>query len=578
MKNNFRKTQLALVALLVLVVTRVTAQPYGQSEYINTNFNYVLSKGFYNQNGTPGFIMAGYRATTTAGSPNYVVYRTNPGGGIIGGSAWTHGFWVMDCQNNQVLNCNDMNIIPVNANGIDFLAAMVNNDGVFINGINSNGMPGGIQLMYGFPAGSWGGSKPHLLQLSNSDFIVCGSYITGAGPYMYIAKFDVNGNPINNMLFSHPSVGSSLVPNGIIESPFAAYGYGSSELAIVGTYNNGSKDIGFIFITEHIAYGPLMYSEFSNTAISNEKFGSIIAVGGSNPGYMVHGVTDGWGGFGYRPTCMKVNVNGSTTSWSNYYSAFFMGNNGDPVQIIERPNTYSTKDYFMGYSGAVGMVQKIDANGNPFAVGSNTNNYNYYSSGGAVSNCQSISYNNNAGNDEGLHFYGNTTTNNFFLVQAYFNLQTNPNSTGNSCGTQYESTLFSQSAFSTGSLTNTYTLNSTGSLSVCYTNLVWSSEAVVHNQLCGGDNSDINGNNLKKTGLQENKYSHIRVMPSVADREINIEGANNFNYTIMQPDGKVIAEGTSSGKISTENVAAGIYVLTILEQENSHIQKIIITH
>lgn len=341
MKNNFRKTQLALVALLVLVVTRVTAQPYGQSEYINTNFNYVLSKGFYNQNGTPGFIMAGYRATTTSGLPNYVVYRTNPGGGITGGVAWTHGYKVMDCQASQVTNCVDMNIIPVNGNGIDYLIAMVNNDGLYLNGILANGFVAIIHFKYAFPTGATNPTKPHIIQLANSDFVVCGSYQTGAGSFMYIAKFDVNGNPINNQIFTHPSTNASLVPNDIVESPFSFYA--NDELAIVGTYNTGVQERGFLFITDHVNYNSHQFSEFSNSAVSTEKFGSIIAVGGANPGYMVHGITN-HNTFGNqpRPSCMSVQKDGITTNWSYHYTAFNTLFSCTPVQIVERPNTYSS--------------------------------------------------------------------------------------------------------------------------------------------------------------------------------------------------------------------------------------------
>ncbi len=575
MKNNFRKTQLALVALLVLVVTRVTAQPYGQSEYFNPNFSYLLSKGLYYQSGTPGFIMAGYRPITVANSPNYVVYRTSPGGGLSGASAWTHGFIVMDCQSNQVINCTDMNLIEANGNGFDFLAAMVNNDGLFVNGITSNGMPGAIQSMYPFPTGATNATKPHLLQLTNTDFLVCGSYTSGGTNYMYLVKFDANGVDLGGMLYSVPG-GGSLVPNDIIESPFNHYG--SDELAIVGTYNNGAHDIGFLLITDHIAYAPLMFSEFSNTAISNEKFGSIIAVGGSAGSYMIHGVTDNTTGNAYRPTCMSVKPDGITMNWSYYYSANNMLSFGDPKQIIERPNSYSSQDYFMGFTGDLANVQKIDASGAPFAIGTNSLNYNNYNSGGLSNNCQSISYNNTPGNDEGLHLYGNSATSRFFLVQAYFNLQTNPNSTGNPCNGNYESPVFTQSALPTASLSNNTTISSTGSLSSCGTAFLFTNESVIHNQICGGDNSDIAGNNLRKTAINQYENSPIRILQSITDSEIIIEGVSNFTYSILQPDGKIIASGPSTGSISAENLLAGIYLLKIQAQGTSHVQKIIITH
>jgi len=577
--NRRIKIATATLVLILIATFNAVAQPYGQSEYINANFNYILSKGLYYQAATPGFIMAGYRPTTIPNSPNYVVYRTSPGGGLTGATAWTHGFWITDCQSNQVITCDGVDIIEANGSGYDFLIAMANKDGLFINGIIATGMPGSIQLVYSFPAGATNATKPHIVQLASTDYIVCGSYQSAGTSYMYLVKFDVNGAPINNMLF-FPSAGNTMVPNDIIESPYNYYA--TDELAIVGTYNDGTRNKGFLLITEHVAYGVSQFSEFSNTATSDEKFGSIIAVGGSTGSYLIHGVTNHNTGFGnpYRPTCMNVQADGLTTNWSNYYSSFNMSSFANPVQIVERPNTYSTQDYFMGFTGNVGMMQKIDATGAPFSIGTNTNNYNYYQAGnGMFTDCQSISYNNNAGNDEGMHFYGNNSNNNFFLVQAYFNLQTNPNAMGSPCDGLYESSTFTQSANQTGNLATGPAISSSGSLSDCGgSGFFFSTQPVTHNQLCGGDLSDIAGNNLRKTDLGENQQDAITIHHDFANMELIVEGTNNFQYSLMQIDGKLVASGCSSGSIPTQNLTSGIYLIRIINQSSMLTQKVIISH
>lgn len=575
--NKRLKQTTATLALILAATFNAVAQPYGHSEYINLSTNYKLSKGFYYQNTTPGFVMGGWVATSLPNTPNIVVYRTMPGGGLFG-SAWTKGYFVIDpgLSPVSVSSCLEMNIIEVNANTSSFLAAMVNKDALYVFTIDNNGVPSGAILSgYRFPAGTTNSTKPRLLQLANTDFVVTGSYTQGGTTYIYFVEFTVNGIHIASATYQLAQ-GVSIIPNDMIESPFN--NYTPNELAVVGTYNNGSKDCGFIMMIDYNTFGVSWISKFDNSPASNEKFGGIVAT--TTGDYYIHGSTNSTGSISpvYKPTCMSVQADAITTNWSNWYQVIGSPSPCIPTQIVERPNTYSTLyDYYMGYTTPAGAkITKLDPSGNLFAIGTNTTCDMQYSGGGTL-DCQSISYNNNAGNDEGMHLYGTNSNNNFHLVQAYFNLKSNPSSSASSCftlETAGQSTLQSTSgSLSTGPALTTTTGLVRHPILVGHTN-----ESVIHNQVCGGDNSDILGNNQKVMSINEKSSGSIKIYPSIVDNEIMVENLAYFRFEVYNLEGQLIAQGSSNGRISTEKLKNGLYLLQIVTNDVVTTHKIIVSH
>jgi hypothetical protein len=579
MKNSLKKAIKVALMLLFLNIGYSVAQPYGHSEYVNANGYYKLTKGFYYQGTTPGFIMAGYTPTSSVGSPNFVVYRTSPGGSLSGTTAWTNGYWINECATGtQVTTCLNLDLIPCNGSTYDFLAASVTKQAVFLTGINASGVPSGpITMQYNFPPNSINATQPHLLQLGNGDFIVCGSYDLSTVTHMYIIKFSSSGVPIASNTYKLAQ-GVSITPNDLVESPFN--NYTNDELTIVGTYNDGLKDKGFLLIIDHSTWVIQQISEFSNTPTSAEGFGAITIAGGAAGTYFIHGKTNATGSSpAFKPTCMSVQPDGITTNWSYFYFANGSPFSVTPKQIIERPNTYSSVyDYFMGYYTPFGAkITKIDPNGNWFTQSSNTNYDVVY--GPFNYDCQSISFNNVAGSDEGIHLYGNNSNNNFVLVQSYFNLISNPSATSNPCSGTYENIFaYSFNPTSTNTLVVGSTLNITSGPIYCGTGIGFTYETVNQNQLCGSNNSDIMGDNSKKTALNENSSHVIKIKPTIADKEISVEGKSIFNYKILQLDGKLVEKGISTGNISTVNLTDGVFVLIIADEASTFSQKIVISH
>jgi len=575
--NRRIKIATATLALILIATFNAVAQPYGHSEYVNANGNYILGKGLYYQGATPGFVMAGHAATATPGTPNFVVYRTSPGGGLTGPTAWTNGYRIIDCvSGNQVITTDHSNMITCVSPVFDFLVATVNKEALYLTGVEATGLPGGsMHLRYGFPPNTINASKPHLVQLANTDIVVCGSYDLGGLVHMYIIKITNTALPIASNGFKLAQ-GVSITPNDIIESPFN--NYSTDELAIVGDFNDGSKDNGFLLLIDHSTWATLQLNQFTNTLGSFESLGSITVASGAG-NYMIHGVTNATTGGTKRPTCMQVAPNGSTTVWSYWYSA--IGNMTAvciPKQIIERPNTYSSNyDYFMGYSITNQIkVSKIDPNGIWFNQTGNIENDGQYGTTGY--NGQSISYNNQTGNDEGIHVYGNTNTNNFFLVQAHFNLYSNFISSGTDCIAPFETINPSALQSTTSPLSSGPSLNLTSGPNECGNIIIYSLENVSRNQICGGDNSDPNGNNQRKTNLAKNIQLNITIKPTLTDKELFVDGLTNFSYKFIQLDGKVIRSGHSSGLVQTEDLSNGLYVLTISDGTLSYNQKIVISH
>lgn len=586
MKKNNSLKQLAIV-LLFLASMKGMAQPYGQSEYINSNANYTLGKGLYYQGGTPGFVMAGYVATGTLGISNFVVYRTMPGGGLTG-TAWTKGYivdWNPGCNSSQtqVLAISQLNMIETTDPSNVFVVAFSNDDGLFLTGIQANGNPGTLKTHYPFPVGSQGATKPHLIQLSTNDYMICGSYEISGIVYMYVLKVDPNGSTIQSKVYDpNGGTGNTIVPSGIVESPYNHYS--SSEVAIVGTiqYDAVVQEQGFLMIMNHSSFNIDKFSEYHVSSNSRETFGAITLSSINGGSYLIHGSTNQTGlvTANFYPTLMNVDPDGITTNWSNEYGTIAASTTHSVVtSVLERLNSNNNYDFFFGYNDFANgaHVGKINQNGNWFSVGTNTVNEAIYPASG-ISDLKSISFNNNSGNDEGLHIFGNSPNNNFLLIQAHFNLISNPNLVGSGCTFFFETPNLATTQNTSTSLSNGTVLNVSAGLSDCQTQITLNNENVTHNQICGGSISDVAGDNTRKVGINELKHTEVRLYPILADESITVEGWDNFTFKILAMDGKFILKGKTSQIINTQEIENGIYLLSIEKNGQCITKKIVIQH
>jgi len=574
--NRRIKIATTTLALILVATFNAVAQPYGHSEYVNANVNYRLSKGLYYQATTPGYIMAGYTPTNSAYSPNVVVYRTSPGGGLSGSTAWTNGYWVNDCSSNTPTTCLEMNITECDTSiyhFYNFAVSFVNLDALYIFGIDDLGVPTGpLHHQYSFPSNCTNVTRPYLVQLANSDMVVCGSYSTGGLTYMYIIKIDNSGIVITSKTYKLSS-GVSIIPNDLIVSSFN--NFSNFDLAIVGTFNDGSNDAGFLMIYDHNAAVINQISQYNVNASSNETFGGITISNSGTGSYIINGVTDATSSGGPRPVGISVQANGITTNWSNWYTTTGITTICVPSKIIERANTNSSYDYFLASSiNAGAKVCKIEPNGNWCSSTYNDGQYG----GNTGFDCHSLSYNNNPGNDEGLHVYGNNPNNNFFLVQAHFNIRTNPSPSGYGCGNLFETPNTYSIVNTSANLSQGPSLLTSNGPTECGIGIGFTYESVTHNQLCGGDNFDILGDNQRKTSIVNQSNQSIKIQPTIANSLITVEGKSNFKYSLVQTDGKIVANGESNGTIQVETIPNGMYILVISDPTSSFSQKIIINH
>ena len=163
-------------------------------------------------------------------------------------------------------------------------------------------------------------------------------------------------------------------------------------------------------------------------------------------------------------------------------------------------------------------------------------------------------------------------------MQAYFNLKSNQTSSGVSCGNSYELAGQSTVQSTSGSLNAGPPLTSTTGLARHPILVGHTTENVIHNQVCGGDNSDINGNNQKVLSVVEKNFGHIKIYPSIVDNEIMVENLAYFRFEVYNLEGQLIAQGSSNGRISTENLKNGLYLLQIVTNDVVTTHKIIVSH
>jgi hypothetical protein len=89
------------------------------------------------------------------------------------------------------------------------------------------------------------------------------------------------------------------------------------------------------------------------------------------------------------------------------------------------------------------------------------------------------------------------------------------------------------------------------------------------------NNTNLNQNLIKTLNL--NKISnHVKIYPNPNTGSFDIETQSNSTYTIQGINGKIIKQGYVNSKATINDLAKGIYIITIQSDENFDVFKIII--
>jgi hypothetical protein len=196
--------KIKLIFALGIISSMLNAQPWEDKIY--THAGAYLSSGSIVTNYTtsPGFLLAGYKRTSTANTPNFYVERTGAGG-YYPASSSTYSF----CSTYTILgqqscsglpaanNCIGVSVIEENiAGGSNYALTGAYSDGVFFSMLNSSGAPiSSSTIFWPFPANSTNPSKPLIVASTTPDeYFITGSYsVTGTGRLMYLLKVSSGG-------------------------------------------------------------------------------------------------------------------------------------------------------------------------------------------------------------------------------------------------------------------------------------------------------------------------------------------------------------------------------------------------
>ena len=437
--------KIKLIFAMGIISIMLNAQPWEDKIYTHTGA-YLSSGSITANNSTnPGFLLAGYKKTSAANTPNFYVERTGKGGYYPPASA-TYSFCstytILGQQNCSGLpatnNCVGVSVIEENITaGANYALAGVFKDGVFFTMLNSTGAPIATStIFWPFPANSTSPTKPLIVGSTTPDeYFITGSYsVTGTGRIMYLLKVSGGGTFFASMNYNI-AANMGMTPNGILMSPYGS----ANEVVIIGeaydTGGNGSflnKGFFALFDTTSLNNNSCnVYGQTPGSPLPDDRFQSI-TISNNSGGYVIGGYSNIDPGItGGSLWVIDINSTGGNGAWNFVYEPSASVNNSakNIVGISERYSTFFSMYTYYGLietntNGTDLMAIKLDNLGLPFTATVN-NEFHYLSPSSAIPIGASISnLNNSSGVDEGVHFFGTTDASSggrYFFVEATFN-------------------------------------------------------------------------------------------------------------------------------------------------------------
>ncbi|MBA3663589.1 MAG: T9SS type A sorting domain-containing protein [Bacteroidetes bacterium] len=534
---------------------------FGQSfgQYFFSHPSHILSSGKTTTLNGAGFLRAGYKSTSNAGTNNFVIEKTNANGFISSPGSFNRDYRILESNTlcvgsatNQVLNCSGISVIETSvitstSAGVYALAGSYSK-GVFFSLLDSLGTTI-VSKVYLFPVSPNNTKQPFICESVSTPNSY---YITGStDTSMYVLKITGDGT----LLWSSFYHSNYLSPRQILEDPY------SSDLMIVGntivpvSYNKSTD--GFILglnktngtILNYKTYGNTGCQGFSSLAVSSCTTGGV--------GFILGGESDPFTTTG-QAWFAKLNTNGNFI-WSNIIDQAGVSGSFPVLDIEERFNGISYEYYGLVSNSSYGtVVFKLNESGQPFA---GTNNAFIYNAGTNVSFPSNISFN-NSGPSTGIQIYGtqNFSTGNFYFIKADFDGQSSCNQT-----------LTTISQYEVGSTTiSSPWIGQYGSLTSCDRFAIQSTAVLsTTNSACFVPVT---------AGGYEDEMDEIGIYPNPVNDKITIKSKDviyKFEISNLLGQTVKVVDKPQSTEIDVGELSGGTYFLTLWGQNGPALFKII---
>lgn len=571
-----------------------TAQPYGENGYPHQNTQ--LSSGGITTINSPGFLMGGFRATSTSTDDNFYIDKTDAGGLFTTGTSFSRRYALRQlnatgsaCTPGSLTfvgNCAGITTIETFIAGggggtgaAAYAVAGAYDRGVFFSTLSSTGVPLGPVLYY-FPVTTTRVTKaliaeaPGLSPPSGSMYYyICGSYEDNAGTTStYVLVVDQNGSLIFQDVFDGGAVSTLFEARAILPSP-----YNAGNLAVVGVVNDGinmATNKGFFMeVTPGTGLPPaIIFGYGQNATVGTDEFNSIAEAVGL--GYTIGGYSDVLGAGSGNDWFIQIAVTGSVI-WNSIFTPGSPDNINGVMGVTECVNTSGTKVYYgVAHSPTKGIVaMKLDASGNAFQ-GTGLTDFNTfeYTLTNLISGPTAITSNMSGSADLGIHIYGTgsaySPSINYF-VEAYLNGEEACSPSRDDLGTTAAGPAIIYSFIAPN---NTSPFGNPCSNFLMLDNVV--SPALI-NTICssGGMGSGSNARPAQVTGLGENSDREVslELFPNPNNGKTALhywsQGASESQFRLYNSLGQVVnlftAEGLGEHRIDIDltSLEAGIYFL-----------------
>lgn len=398
---------------------------------------------------TPGYVMVGYKDTSSASTYNFIIDRTALGGAVNApNNSFQKAYRIHANPNEEcdylirpVNNCSGLSIIETNGANAPgqplarFAVAGAYSEACFfaLFDISGNCV---FSTSYKFPARSVSNvTQPKIIECTNTpgEYILCGSF----NRTMYALRVDANGNVMWSHFYPIQGEPRDMIP--------AAYGPNKdNEFLVVGkTYvnevNTGSDGIimmldqqnGSVIKTLRISIWPYNYSPPS--ILGNQHFNAIEVVrkfGAQQCGYMIGGYTDSFSsvyhgsGLIYRvDSLLNIQNIEIHTSPLDTLGAEVVDIMARKAIVPNGPGTHFRYYLLMKSDSGITVINR----GNALNVANLGFNYNYKIPGRVLHGCKLGMINDMNSPYGGLQIYntyygssGNTQASHH-LITAYFN-------------------------------------------------------------------------------------------------------------------------------------------------------------
>lgn len=596
-----------LLSLLCLAALAGNAQPYGEQFYAHPNI--LCGSGTNVTVHTKGFVIGSYVPSAVAGSPNFYVDKTGPGGVYAPLTAFPFSQSYIIRGNRacatappQAKALTNVDVVEsvASANNVWYAVGGAYEEGCFYTALGSTGNVL-FSGFYRFPSTAVKPSKVTIVEsVVPTEYYLCGSFFVGTNCFMYVNRIKETGVLISSVIYTFPNFAENLEPADMVMSTYAPVGL--TELVIVGKATDisaAANSRGFAMrIDANNLSTVISYREFGHAAgaTGHDAFGSIIPVNSANTtmGFVVGGTTDASPNNG-NVWFLKLNTTCTNFGWNSLIRPVFDPVATLPVALQERKSGVYGFTYYGAVLSQKGMlVLKLNDAGLPFTAVPPIDNLNEFLYAGVFSSpsvVRDLSYIDNATNDVGIQVYGTdpATGGNAYFVEAAFN----GDSDVGACTNSHLTTGMPAVPGPTNIISST-TPTQTGLPQCTNFFVTTASVSIAPKVVCTSAALPPGGSNNRTTGIAElhNSSSAFVVSPNpVTDRldvTFSASVSDNVDIRLYDYTGRYIQsipvtesnsnlQHVASLNMSTLSIESGIYIISATINGVKSTQKIVYT-